>query len=224
MDANTTKPCVRKQTYDDFVLFLSLPRFWPSLVEERQRRLGGSDVLLFNCAAHGGRAASLCPPWTAPGHLVKQPWTTPQNSCQLVFIRGKNLILWLLICGLACLATVARAETKLDFWHSYIHQPSGVLHYSFRIASYKRGLFFGSCGPSTRSLQWEYDIDLAGKGPVYQKDQINITSEGKKIELVSGTLSLTPDTSQATINLRVNLSGADLGFAGNGSHQIKRLK
>ena len=136
----------------------------------------------------------------------------------------QKLFQWFVICGVALLATIARGETKLDFWHSYIHQPDGVIHYSFRIASYKRGLFFGSCGPSTRSLQWEYDIDLAGKGPLYQKDQINITSEGKKIEVISGTITLSPDTSQATFILRVHLSGADLDFAGNGSHQIKRLK
>ena len=135
-----------------------------------------------------------------------------------------KLFQWVVICGLGLLATVARGETKLDFWHSYIHQPSGVMHYSFRIASYKRGLFFGSCGPSTRSLQWEYDIDLAGKGPVYQKDQINVTSEGKKIEVVSGTISLSPDTSQATFNLRVKMAGAEQDFAGNGRHPIKQLK
>jgi hypothetical protein len=137
---------------------------------------------------------------------------------------GNNLIRWLTICGVAFLATVAQAETKLDFWHSYIHQPSGIVHYSFRIASYKRGLFFGSCGPSTRSLQWEYDIDLAGKGPVYQKEQINVTAEGKNIEVVSGSITLSPDTSRASINLRVHSSGADLDFAANGTHPIKKLK
>src|SRR5438105_12438651 len=86
-------------------------------------------------------------------------------------------------------ASPARAEAKLDFWHSYTHQPSGVIHYSFQIASYKRGLFFGSCGPSTRSLQWEYDIDLTGPGPVYQADQISMTSDLKKVPIGSGTLT-----------------------------------
>ena len=118
----------------------------------------------------------------------------------------------------------ARAETKLDFWHSYIHQPSGVVHYSFQIAHYKRGLFFGSCGPSTRSLQWEYDIDLAGKGPVYQKEQVAITSEGKPVEVRSGNITVSPKAGEAAINLRVRLSGAELEFMGNGTHAIKKLK
>ncbi len=117
----------------------------------------------------------------------------------------------------------ARGETKLDFWHSYI-QPNGVLHYSFQIASYKRGIFFGSCGPSTRSLQWEYDIDLAGKGPVYQKEQIVITSEGKPIEVLSGTITVDPKLNDATINLRVKVSGTGLSFPANGLHRIRKPK
>src|SRR6516162_9829291 len=91
-------------------------------------------------------------------------------------------------CALFFWTASTRAETKLDFWHSYKHQPSGVIHYSFQIANYKRGLFFGSCGPCTRSLQWEYDIDLAGAGPIYQKDQIKITSETKNVDVISGSV------------------------------------
>src|SRR5690349_3457965 len=117
----------------------------------------------------------------------------------------------------------AMAEVKLDFWHSYNH-PSGVVHHSFQIASYKRGIFFGSCGPSARSLQWEYDIDLAGKGPEYQKDQIAVTSEGKKIEVVSGTITVGPKASEATIRLHVNINGTETEFVGNGTHAIKKLK
>jgi hypothetical protein len=118
----------------------------------------------------------------------------------------------------------AHAETKLDFWHSYVHQPSGVIHYSFQIASYKRGLFFGSCGPSTRSLQWEYDIDLAGTGPVYQKDQIAITSEGKTVEIVSGTIMIEPKRNEATLGLQIKSSGTNLTFPGNGTHRVVKLK
>lgn len=135
-----------------------------------------------------------------------------------------RLVGWL-VGSLLAAAPGARAETKLDFWHAYRHQPSGVIHYSFQIASYKRGLFFGSCGPSTRSLQWEYDIDLAGPGPLYQIDQIAITSEGKKIEVVSGTIAVTPHAEKAAINLKVKSGAAAvLAFPGNGSHSIKKLK
>src|SRR5260370_23519409 len=110
--------------------------------------------------------------------------------------------------GSIWLAAEAHAETKLDFWHSYAHQPSGVTHYSFHIANYKRGLFFGSCGPSTRSLQWEYDVDLAGSGPVYEKPQVYITCEGKQIEVFSGTVTFEPNQRQAQIYLRVKSRGA----------------
>jgi len=127
-------------------------------------------------------------------------------------------------CALFFWTASTRAETKLDFWHSYVHQPSGVVHYSFQIASYKRGIFFGSCGPSTRSLQWEFDIDLAGKGPVYNKDQIAITSETKKMEIVSGTITIGESQREATINLRVKPAGSEVEFAGNGTHPIVKIK
>jgi len=116
-----------------------------------------------------------------------------------------------------------QAETKLDFWHSYV-QPSGVTHYSFHIASYKRGIFFGSCGPSTRALQWEFDIDLAGKGPTYGKGQIRITSETRPVEVVSGTVSLGQGEITATIQLRVKISDVEREFIGNGTHSIKKLR
>ena len=115
-------------------------------------------------------------------------------------------------------------ETKLDFWHSYVHQPSGVIHYSFQIASYKRGLFFGSCGPSTRSLQWEYDIDLSGPGPVYEKDQIRITSDTKPIGVVSGTIRYDAKRNEAALDLRVQSSPGESAFPGNGTHSIKKIK
>src|ERR1035438_1899968 len=88
-------------------------------------------------------------------------------------------LLAFLVLGTSCLTSSANAGTILDFWHSYTHQPSGVTHYSFHIANYKRGLFFGSCGPSAKSLQWEYDMDLTGCGPIYHKEQIAFTVEGK---------------------------------------------
>jgi hypothetical protein len=135
-----------------------------------------------------------------------------------------KIIQWLTVLVVAWVELPARGETKLDFWHSYIHQPSGVIHYSFQIARYKRGLFFGSCGPSTRSLQWEYDIDLAGKGPVYQREAVTMTSEGKKVELRSGTITVGPKSGEATINLRIKSAGTELEFAGNGTHQIRKSR
>jgi hypothetical protein len=126
--------------------------------------------------------------------------------------------------GLFWLSAEAHAEIKLDFWHSYTHQPSGVTHYSFHIASYKRGLFFGSCGPSTRSLQWEYDIDLSGNAPIYHKDQMTITSEGKRVEVESGTITIDPKQRETTIDLRVKGPAGVTNFFGNGTHRIGKLK
>jgi hypothetical protein len=135
----------------------------------------------------------------------------------------KRLMAGLSVLGALSFLPHANAEVKLDFWHSYVHQPSGVIHYSFQIASYKRGIFFGSCGLSTRSLQWEYDIDLAGAGPVYQKDNITVTSEARRIQIVSGDIRIGSKQGEATINLRVKSSGSEADFYGNGTHSIKKL-
>jgi hypothetical protein len=121
-------------------------------------------------------------------------------------------------------AAEAYAETKLDFWHSYTHQPDGVIHYSFHIANYKRGLFFGSCGPSTRSLQWGYDVDLAGGGPTYATNQVAVSLDGKKVEVVSGTIRIDLKQREASIDLRVKVDGAVINFLGNGIHHVGKAK
>jgi hypothetical protein len=138
---------------------------------------------------------------------------------------GQVLPVWaaLLLTSL-CAPAEAHAGTALDFWHSYVHAPDAVRHSSFRLTNYKRGLFFGSCGPSTKSLQWAYDIDLAGPGPAYEKDLIKITEDGKGIELLSGSIAIDLKREQATINLCVKVLGAPKDFKGNGLHRIKKLK
>ena len=135
-----------------------------------------------------------------------------------------QLIRWACVFAATSSVQLAYGETKLDFWHSYTHQPSGVIHYSFHIANYKRGLFFGSCGPSTRSLQWDYDIDLAGNGPTYEKEKMTITSEGKKVDVVSGTITIDPDQREARIDLRVRIGTQTNDFRGNGTHRVVKLK
>ena len=126
-------------------------------------------------------------------------------------------------------AAPVRAGTELNFWHSYLHQPDSVIHFSFHIANYKRGLFLGSCGPSTRSLQWGFDVDLAGPGPGYSRDQICIRADGKPVEVASGTVSITPNQQQATIALQLvqpgtNKPGTPINFPGNGTHRIQKIK
>ena len=130
----------------------------------------------------------------------------------------------LLILAFVCATIPTHAAVEVDFWHSYTHQPSGVIHFAFHIASYKRGIFFGSCGPSTKSLQWEYEVDLAGSGPAYKPDQIAITTEGKKVPVSSGTIMISASERTAKIDLQVETRGASSNFLGNGSYRIKHVK
>jgi hypothetical protein len=138
------------------------------------------------------------------------------------------LSLVLIACFLS-LAPQASAGTELNFWHSYVHHPSGVTHFSFHIANYKRGLFFGSCGPSTRSLQWGYDVDLAGPGPRYTPDQIALRVDGKTVSVVSGTIGIDTRQEQATIQLQIAQPGTNqlvtsTIFPGNGTHRIRKAR
>ena len=144
-------------------------------------------------------------------------------------MRRRKVISLVLLSGSLVLAPPARAGTELNFWHSYVHQPDGVTHFSFHIANYKRGLFFGSCGPSTRSLQWSYDVDLAGAGPLYNRDQIKLSVDGKQLEVSLGTISIDSNQQHATIQLQItqpstHQPATSTNFAGNGTHQIRMLK
>jgi len=140
-----------------------------------------------------------------------------------------GLVSWILIAWLLSSAVRARAGTELDFWHSYVHQPSGVVHFAFHIASYKRGLFFGSCGPSTRSMQWEYDVDLAGAGPVYARDQITLKRDGQPVAVAAGTIKLDAERQHATLDLQTaqpatNQPAVPVSFPGNGTHRIRKTR
>ncbi|HSU54717.1 MAG TPA: hypothetical protein VLT36_11715 [Candidatus Dormibacteraeota bacterium] len=88
---------------------------------------------------------------------------------------------------LVLFATSVLAGTTLDFWHSYVHAQTHETNYSFHLSDYKRGLFWGSCGPSTKSLQWSFTFDLSGDGPVYTNRQVSISDDnGKPLNIVSG--------------------------------------
>jgi len=114
------------------------------------------------------------------------------------------------------------AATKLDFWHSYGHQPT---HFAFHLASYKRGLFFGPCGPSTMSLNWSFDFDLAGDGPTYDHGHLKLTNdEAAEIKVVSGEITIDSKRENAEISLFVNKDGSTTAFIGNGKYRIKKLK
>jgi hypothetical protein len=117
------------------------------------------------------------------------------------------------------------AGTTLDFWHSYVHAQTQERHYSFHLTQCKRGLFWGSCGPSTKSLQWSFTFDLAGDGPVYDAKRISISDDnGKALHVISGQVTTTAKQSIAKIALQVENEGRTNTFIGNGDHPIHGLK
>jgi hypothetical protein len=131
----------------------------------------------------------------------------------------------LLAVSVLLLAKSLLAGTTLDFWHPYVHAQTHERHYGFHLAQCKRGLFWGSCGPSTKSLQWSFTFDLAGDGPEYDAKQISISDDnGKSLRVVSGRLITTAKQSSAKIDLQIESGGRTNKFAGNGIYRIHDLK
>ena len=117
------------------------------------------------------------------------------------------------------------AGTTLDFWHSYVHAKSQERHYSFHLAQCKRGLFWGSCGPSTKSLQWSFTFDLAGDGPIYDAKSISLSDDnGKALRVASGQVTTSAKRSIAKIALTVENEGHTNTFVGNGEYRIHEIK
>jgi hypothetical protein len=115
----------------------------------------------------------------------------------------------------------ASASVKLTS-HSYVHGASGERHVVLHLTDYKRGLFFGSCGPSSRSLRWEYTLDLKGPGPSYGKEAIEIKDgELRPTKVESGFITVDSKTHKATIALRITVESGTKEFAGNGSFKFK---
>jgi len=131
----------------------------------------------------------------------------------------KRVVLLALICLLPVISFGAVELTS----HSYVHNPSGQLHVVFHLANYKKGLFFGSCGPSTRSLQWEYHIEITGKGPEYRMPDIELKDGNfQTVHLQAGSILLDPAKHTATISLTVKQDSGAKEFVGNGTFKIKR--
>lgn len=117
------------------------------------------------------------------------------------------------------------AGTTLDFWHSYLHAQTRQTHYSFHLSHCKTGLFWGSCGPSTKSLQWSFAFDLAGNGPVYEVKDISLSDDnGKTLRVVSGQIKTTADRSTANIDIQIESESRTNIFKGNGNYHIHKLK
>ena len=123
---------------------------------------------------------------------------------------------------LFCLVAVANAGTRVSLWHSYTNQPSGQVHFGFDLKNYKRGLFFGSCGPSTYSLQWEYGFDLKGKGPQFGNQDIALKdSDFRTVALDSGNIVVDEKKSTVQIAIKVTTNGVAQDFIGNGTYRLR---
>lgn len=105
--------------------------------------------------------------------------------------------------------------------HSYLH-PSGQIRYDLRLASYKRGLFFGSCGPSTYSLQWEYRVELKGAGPNYARESIELQDgDLHRIPLESGSILLDEHKRLAKIDVSILQHSKVQPFVHNGTYTMQ---
>jgi hypothetical protein len=119
------------------------------------------------------------------------------------------------------LAAAASAGTQVSLWHSYTNQSSEV-HFGFGLRNYKRGLFFGSCGPSTYSLQWEYGFDLKGKGPQFAKDAIQLKDANlRPVALGSGNIVVDEKKFTVEIAIKVTTNGVAQDFIGNGTYKLR---
>jgi hypothetical protein len=120
------------------------------------------------------------------------------------------------------LAGVASAGTEVSLWRSYTNQPSGQIRYAFDLKNLKRGVFFGSCGPSTRSLQWEYGFELKGKASEYAKDDIELKdSNFHLVPLDSGKILVDEKKSTVQIAIKVSTNNVAQDFIGNGTYKLR---
>ena len=114
------------------------------------------------------------------------------------------------------------ADSAGIIWHSYVH-PSGETRYDLHLASYKRGLFFGSCGPSTYSLKWEYRIELKGFGPSYTKETIELQDGGlHRIHVDSGSILVDEGRKSAKIDITVVRDSKAQPFPHNGIYKMRK--
>lgn len=117
------------------------------------------------------------------------------------------------------------AGTELSRFHSYTNALDHQVHHAFTVARYKRGLFFGSCGPSTKSLQWSYDFDVAGGGSQVVAEQIKLTSSDfSVVEIAAGSIKIDQAGGVVQIQLVVQEKGKGQPFVGNGTYKVKSEK
>jgi hypothetical protein len=145
---------------------------------------------------------------------------TLQKSIPPTAIR--KFLLWI---ALAFVAPGVQGATTLDFWHSYRHAQAGETHYAFHLSQFKRGLFWGSCGPSTKSLQWSFNFDLAGEGPDYSAARVSVSDDnGQAVKIISGQVITDMKRMTAKIDIEFESGGHTNKFPGNGDYRIHKLK
>ncbi|MEO7598710.1 MAG: hypothetical protein ABIV50_07255 [Opitutus sp.] len=134
----------------------------------------------------------------------------------------KLLTRWLVVMALFG-ALPVKAATEVSFWHDYTHSPSREKHVSFDLKNFKRGLFFGSCGPSTRSLRWQFTFDLAGAVDRWPASSVRVQADDfRVVKVLSGSVTVDPRQRYAVIYLTVDESGTARPFVGNGRYRIQR--
>ena len=120
------------------------------------------------------------------------------------------------------LAGVANAGTEVSLWRSYTNQPSGQFRFAFDLKNLKRGVFFGSCGMSTRSLQWEYSFELKGKATKYAKDDIELKDANfHLVPIDSGSILVDEKKSTVQITIKVSTNSVAQDFIGNGTYKLR---
>ena len=87
------------------------------------------------------------------------------------------------------------------------------------LESYRRGIFFGSCGPATKSLKWEFSFTLHGDGPVFRAPAIEMKDGAlRSIPVRTGTIELSGRTLR--IDLGIARDGRTIPFPYNGEYRI----
>lgn len=86
------------------------------------------------------------------------------------------------------------------------------------LESFRRGIFFGSCGPATKSLKWEFSFTLHGDGPVFHAPAIELKDGAlRPIPVRAGTIELSGR--RVTIAIAIGRGGRTAPFPYNGIYR-----
>ena len=87
------------------------------------------------------------------------------------------------------------------------------------LESFRRGIFFGSCGPATKSLRWEFSFTLHGEGPVFAAPAIEMKDGAlQPVPVRSGSIALSDRSIR--IDLAIRREGRTVPFPYNGDYRI----